>query len=104
MKYRSAFVIPLLMVSWTVAHARTDKHEKKTGRQSVERTVAADPNVLLSLCLMSGSIKVHGWNRNQVRARSSDAAEIELRRTGTPNDSDPAKKLTLLIMDTSRRQ
>lgn len=104
MKYRSALVIPLLMASWTVVFAHTDKREKKTGRQSVERSVAADPNVMLSLCLMSGSVKVHGWDRNEVRARSSDAADIELRRTGNPNDSDPARKLTLLVADTARRQ
>jgi hypothetical protein len=102
MKYSKAFIIPLLMVCWAGAMARSDKHGKKPGPQ-IERVATVDPNVLISVCVASGDIKVRGWDRNQVRARSSDAPEIELRRSG-PGDSAPAKEIAVLTSDDERRQ
>jgi hypothetical protein len=102
MKYSRAFIIPLLMVCWAGAMARSDKHGKKPGPQ-IERVATVDPNVLISVCVASGDIKVHGWDRNQVRARSSDAPEIELRRSG-PGDSGPAKEIAVLTSDDQRRR
>jgi hypothetical protein len=100
MKYSKAFIIPLLMVGWAGAIARSDKHDKKP---QIERVATVDPNVLISVCVASGDIKVHGWDRNQVRARSSDTTEIELRRA-SPGDSAPAKEVAVLTSDDDRRQ
>jgi DUF4097 and DUF4098 domain-containing protein YvlB len=45
----------------------------------VERTATADPQVAVSACTLSGSFRVRGWDRNEVRVRS-DGADIELTR------------------------
>jgi predicted DNA-binding protein with PD1-like motif len=48
------------------------------GEQKVERSVAVNAAVAVSLCVASGNITIHGWERNEVRARSADAVKIEL--------------------------
>ncbi|HVF57283.1 MAG TPA: DUF4097 family beta strand repeat-containing protein [Pyrinomonadaceae bacterium] len=45
---------------------------------AVERTAAAETDVAVTLCLASGSVVVRGWDRREVRARSTEAEKIEL--------------------------
>lgn len=83
----------------TRALARSDRHTKKVPGPIVERVVAADRSVAVSVCLVSGDIKVHGWDRNEVRARSNDVDAIEFRRQAGARESDPAKEITVLLSD-----
>jgi hypothetical protein len=46
---------------------------------------------------MSGQITVRGWNKNEVRARSSDAEEIDLKRVDMGDEAKPAKKIDVFI-------
>jgi hypothetical protein len=104
MKYSGTLKILLLkavMVALAAgALARPDKRPG-TGAE-IERVVAADPGVVLTVCSVSGDITVHGWDRNQVRVRSRDAEEIEFKRPAGIADSDTAKELTVLIGDQMR--
>jgi hypothetical protein len=107
MKYFKILRVPLLMVALTGsafgltgrARARSDRHTKKVPGPVVERVVAADPSVSVSVCLVSGDIKVHGWDRNEVRARSNDVDAIEFRRQAGARESEPAKEITVLLSD-----
>ena len=67
--------------------------------QPAERTVAAERAVTVTLCVMAGTITVRGWDKNEVRARSADAEQIELRRVGETDQSKPAKKIDVFIDD-----
>jgi len=81
----------------TKASAKDSKDENDAAaeaEQPVERTIAAEVNVAVKVCVASGSITVRGWDRQEVRARSTDVAELELQHEGTP-----AKKIQLLIAD-----
>jgi DUF4097 and DUF4098 domain-containing protein YvlB len=95
MRYRTILIMLVLSISWTTGVARSGKHPKKPHDQQSERTSAADSRVVLSVCLRSGSITVRGWDRNQVRASSSDGMAIEFQRP-PGNDSDLPKELTLV--------
>jgi Toastrack DUF4097 len=64
----------------------------------IEQTVAVEPNVIVSLCIASGSINVKGWDRNEVQARSGDAEKIELRRASA-NATGPASRIEVMISD-----
>jgi DUF4097 and DUF4098 domain-containing protein YvlB len=102
MKFRTVFIIPLLIASATVAtvaSGRGDKPKDKGRQQKVERTTAANPNVTVSVCLVSGDITVHGWDRNEVRARSNNAARLEFRGNEATPESGPAKKIEVFISD-----
>jgi hypothetical protein len=49
------------------------------------------------VCISSGSIRVTGWDRSEVRARSVEAGDIELRRKD--EGADPARKIEVRVRD-----
>jgi len=98
MKRPLTFVFLILILSSPSISAHRDKRDEKARGQKIERTISADANVWISVCLASGSISVHGWDRNEVRAHSSEAAEIQFQRD-EPNSSKAAKKISLLVLD-----
>lgn len=65
---------------------------------TLERAVITGPNVVVSLGLESGGIIVRGWDRPEVRARSIDGQQIELRRVGTTSHLGPATRVRVLIL------
>jgi len=75
-----AWVIVFLIFVFSAGavHGKPPDHKKNS--QQVERTVAADPRVVVSACIVSGDVRVHGWDRNEVRARISDGGQIALTR------------------------
>ena len=93
----------LIMFCWSASFAHSDKHAQKTPGPQVERAIAADPNVAVSICVASGDISIRGWDRNQVRARSNDTDVIEFARPTAVRDSDPAKEITVLTANQKRR-
>src|SRR5436190_17878524 len=75
-------IVPIFLVlvgSGTVG-ARGSTRDRNKRNQEVERTVSADPRVLVSACTLSGSFTVRGWDRGEVRVRVSSRVEIELTR------------------------
>ena len=68
------------------------------GDQKVERTIAVDPAVAVSLCVTSGNITVRGWDRNEVTARSADAVQIDLRKPGEM-PAGAIKKLEVVVFN-----
>lgn len=98
MRYRTFLIIPVLIICCAAAAARPDKHKPKADDQEVERTTAADPRVVLTVCLGSGNITVHGWDRDQVHARMSDGMQIEFQPPAAGN-SAPPKELKLEMKD-----
>lgn len=99
MRYRTLLIIPFLLFCWAVAMARPGKRTTASPKQQVERTAAANPDVVLSVCLGSGSLSVKTWDRNQVRVHASDGLPIELRRPLNAGNSEPAKELALSISE-----
>jgi hypothetical protein len=69
------------------------------GEQKVERAVAVDAAVAVSLCVASGNITVHGWDRNEVRARSADAVQIELAHAPLATPGATIKKLEVAVFN-----
>ncbi len=96
MKFKALISIPLLFGLATAALAGEDDR-KNSSTQQVERTVSADPSVMVSLCVMSGSINVSGWDRNEVFARS-DGQQIDFKGETTGEKPAP-KRLELSIIE-----
>lgn len=72
---------------------------QQRGRQaaepSSERSVAAASSVAVSLCVASGDVVVRGWDRAEVRARTSDSGSLRL---VTPN-VQPAPSVQVLVSE-----
>lgn len=66
-------LIFLLLLAGAPARAQ----QQPGGEPSLERSAAAEPGVVVSLCLTSGDVVVRGWERAEVRVRA-DAGRLEL--------------------------
>lgn len=102
MKLKS-FLISIMLVLWVSAGdvaSAAGRLAEDDSPDRVEQTVAAEPNVIVSLCIASGSITVRGWERNEVQATSGDAEAIELRRASA-STTGPASRIEVLIADQS---
>lgn len=77
-----------------------DDAEEQTGAQV--RTIVADPAVIISVCLQSGSVVVKGSDRKDVVVRAEDAANVLLRRAENPEATTPATRVEVLISDSSK--
>jgi hypothetical protein len=91
----------LIAILWaaSLAYAApppTDEDWDDDAGERLERTVAAEPNVVVTVCLASGDVIVHGWDRTEVHASSTDAERLELRR-GIPNATGPASRVDVMI-------
>jgi hypothetical protein len=99
------FLLPLGLIISLAGAAPTlaDKNDKKPSEKT-ERSTPVDPKVTVTLCVMSGTISVHAWDKNEVRARAIDVDEIELRRIDKTKDtSGPATRIDVMIYDGSQK-
>jgi DUF4097 and DUF4098 domain-containing protein YvlB len=95
MRYCTFFICLLLPVS-VVARSGNATPDRRHSNQQVERIVAADPQVIVSACVISGNLTVRSWERNEVRARISDGVQIELTRVDQAKSGSAAElKLTV---------
>src|SRR5436189_1100344 len=97
--YSLVIVALALLSSAASARAVGDRHKNN---QQVERSAPADPRVVLTVCVISGTVIVQGWDRNEVRARISDGVPIQLTRVG-PSTSRPASELRLTSGEANSR-
>jgi hypothetical protein len=64
---------------------------------TTEQTLPAEATVTLLTCVETGDVVVRGWDRKEVRARSTDASRIELRRADATADPNPATRIEVLV-------
>lgn len=85
----------------TPAHkAKTESQPGEQPGQKVERSTPVTADVTVTLCVASGTLRVRGWDKNELRVRSSDAAQIELRRLDKAKDtSAPASRIDVMVLD-----
>lgn len=78
--------------------AHDDKESKSN--EKIERTTVVDPQASITLCVMSGTLTVRGWERNEVRVRSTDADMIDFRRVDKIKDTTvPAQRVDVMVVD-----
>ena len=59
-----------------------------------------DPAAMVTLCVASGTLKVRGWDKNEIHVRSLDAAQIEFKRIDRVKDmSIPARRIDVMVFD-----
>ena len=77
----------------TLAH-----DEKSTQPGEIERSLTVDAQATITLCVASGTLNVRGWDKNEVRVRSVDAAQIDFRRIDKPKDpTKPATRVDVML-------
>jgi putative adhesin len=97
----AASALILYLAGLTPAH-----NEEKTPRSGgkVERSLAVDPQVTVTLCVASGVLTVHGWDKREVRVSSADAEQLDFRRIDKPADpATPASRIDVMVLDKMSR-
>ena len=89
-----------LLVSLTGSTLAHDKDKPAKPGEKIERSLAVDPAVTVTLCVASGTLKVHGWDKNEVRVRSTDAGQIDFRRIDKTKDTTkPPARVDVMVLD-----
>lgn len=79
-----------------------DESDAKSG-EKIERSTPVTPQASITLCVMSGQLTVHGWDKNEVRVRSADATQLEFRRVDKSKDvSTPPSRVDVMVFDRMR--
>lgn len=97
MKRKSLIIsLVLLLACAPNAFARV---ENENPEGEITRTTPASPDVVVTVCIESGDVAVRGWDRPEVRARVEEAEKLELQRGASSGDTNPAKRVEVLMSD-----
>jgi DUF4097 and DUF4098 domain-containing protein YvlB len=96
----AACAVAGLIVSLAGATLAHDGNKPANPGEKIERSLAVDPQATVTLCVASGTLRVHGWEKNEVRVRSTDAGQIEFRRIDRTKDaSKPPLRVDVMVFD-----
>jgi hypothetical protein len=77
-----------------------DKITEGEPGEKIERSLAVDPQAVVTLCVASGTLKVRGWEKSEIRVRSLDAVQIDFRRIDRTKDtSKPATRVDVMLIE-----
>lgn len=105
-----AFVAALGLTISLASTTSAFHDEKKDGKSSeqLERSMPVDPSATITVCVMNGTISVHGWDKHEVHVSSGDAGVIDFRRIDKFKAKDkektvetPATRVDVMVMDKS---
>jgi predicted DNA-binding protein with PD1-like motif len=103
MTFRALIIVSMLTLLPASGFGKTPDrpdNRKATRRpQKTERSLAAQPAVVVSLCVLTGNVDVRGWEKNEVVARSTDGAQIQLKRGDSTAESQPATRIQVVVLD-----
>ena len=105
--FASLAAFGLIISLATVTPALHDDN-KDGSSEKIERSMPVDPTATITVCVMSGTIAVHGSDKNEVRVRSAEAGVIDFRRIDKAKEKDkakavetPATRVDVMVMDKS---
>jgi len=88
-----------LLLSLAGSTAAHDEKSEKPG-EKIERSFPVDPQVVVTLCVASGTLRVRGTDKTELRVRSLDAQQIDFRRIDKAKDpSKPAARVDVMVFD-----
>ena len=98
---KKLFVVAVVGLIFSLAGSTPAKNAKpEQPPQKVERSLAVDPQATVTLCVASGTLKVRGWEKSEVRVRSMGAAQVDFRRIDRVKDTTkPATRVDVMIFD-----
>ncbi len=91
-----------LLLSTTVVFGQKEKEDEEEVTLHQVRAMAADPAVVITMCLESGNITVTGGDRREVRANADNDSIVVLRRAETPKATTPATRLEVMVSDSPK--
>jgi hypothetical protein len=100
-KWFAVWAVIGLLLSLAGATAAHENPNPKPG-EKIDRTMTVDQQAIVTLCVASGTLKVRGWDKNEIHVRSVDAAQIDFKRIDKVKDpAKPAMRVDVMVMDRS---
>lgn len=100
--YVAAALVGLVVSLAGSTPANNKRQSPKPGEEpgeKIEKTLAVDPQATVTLCVASGTLKVRGWEKSEVRVRSLGAGHVDFRRIDKTKDtSKPATRVDVMVM------
>lgn len=100
---RKLFVVSAVVGLLFSLAGSTPAHDEKKSRQpgaKIERSLPVDPQAIVTLCVASGTLKVRGWEKSEVRVRSLGAEQIDFRRIDKAKDpAKPATRIDVMVLN-----
>ncbi|HEU4509785.1 MAG TPA: DUF4097 family beta strand repeat-containing protein [Pyrinomonadaceae bacterium] len=98
---KKLFAVAVVGLIFSLAGSTPAKDEKPgQPAQKVERSLAVDPQATVTLCVASGTLKVRGWDKSEVRVSSHGAAQVDFRRIDRTKDATkPATRVDVMVFD-----
>jgi DUF4097 and DUF4098 domain-containing protein YvlB len=91
-----------LIVSLAGSTPAHDDNKAPQPGEKIERSLPVDAQATVTLCVASGTLTVHGWEKNEVRVRSLGAGQLDFRRIDRTKDtSKPATRVDVMVMQTA---
>jgi Putative adhesin len=88
----------LSLAGATLAH--DEKTKGQPGGEKIERSLTVHPEVTVTLCVASGTLKVRGWEKSEIHVRSIDAVQLDFRRIDKTKDtSQPATRVDVMVTE-----
>ncbi len=87
----------------TPAHtAKTESNPTADPGEKTERSIPVSPQLTVTLCVASGTLRVRGWEKNELRVTSADAGHIEFRRLDKVKEpTTPAWRVDVMVSDSA---
>src|ERR1051325_323006 len=100
MKLFAAWAVAGLIVSLAGSTLAHDKNKTEKTGEKIERSLSVGPEATITLCVASGTLSVHGWDKNEIRVRSADAAQDEVKRIDKVKDTTkPPARIDVMVLD-----
>jgi DUF4097 and DUF4098 domain-containing protein YvlB len=105
MKTIASCLLALFFVAANLSGAHSFAFQKKTRTGSaaenerLERSLAVDPSVTVTVCVASGNVLVRGWDKREVRAVSANAANILLQGSNGNSAASNATRVEVVLID-----
>lgn len=104
-KWFAVWAVIGLLVSLAGSTAANEHSNPQPGEkpgEKIDRTMTVDPQAIVTLCVASGTLKVRGWDKDEIHVRSLDAAQIEFKRIDKTRDpAKPAVRVDVMVLDRS---
>ncbi len=82
--------------------AKTESELSTEPGEKIERSIPVSPQLTVTLCVSSGTLRVRGWEKNELRVTSLGAGQIELRRLDKVKEpTTPAWRIDVMVSDST---
>jgi len=89
-----------LILSLADSSLANDENKDRIPGEKIERSLPVHPQATVTLCVATGTLKVRGWDKSEVRVRSVGAEHVDFRRIDRVRDTSiPATRVDVMVLN-----